>query len=159
MSRRHQQLMSISVGCVVWIIEKNLRLCSRFISASSGVIYFPASSTRYTPRSSKDGIPAGYSEETARWDSNCLWSWQTSVWLTLLELQNQYSTYKNTLQQLAQKIGDVEQEAEEHKYDFPVFFSPMLLWFDLLRSCWSLLHLSHLKTSTHWFHLLGCSPG
>jgi prefoldin subunit 2 len=37
--------------------------------------------------------------------------------LTLLELQNQYSTYKNTLQQLAQKIGDVEQEAEEHKYD------------------------------------------
>lgn len=32
------------------------------------------------------------------------------------ELQNQYTNYKNTLQQLAQKIGDVEQEAEEHKY-------------------------------------------
>ena len=32
------------------------------------------------------------------------------------DLQVQYSTYKNTLQQLAQKIGDVEQEAEEHKY-------------------------------------------
>ncbi|KAK4220185.1 putative prefoldin subunit 2 [Rhypophila sp. PSN 637] len=31
------------------------------------------------------------------------------------DLQLQYSTYKNTLQQLAQKIGDVEQEAEEHK--------------------------------------------
>ncbi|MCJ1331463.1 hypothetical protein MMC10_008154 [Thelotrema lepadinum] len=31
------------------------------------------------------------------------------------ELQQQYSTYKNNLQQLAQKIGDVEQEAEEHK--------------------------------------------
>ena len=31
------------------------------------------------------------------------------------ELQNQYSTYKSTLQQLASKIGDVEQEAEEHK--------------------------------------------
>ncbi|KAK4129602.1 hypothetical protein N657DRAFT_86126 [Parathielavia appendiculata] len=31
------------------------------------------------------------------------------------DLQVQYSTYKNTLQQLAQKIGDVEQEAEEHK--------------------------------------------
>ncbi|KAM0329789.1 hypothetical protein ACHAQA_003953 [Verticillium albo-atrum] len=31
------------------------------------------------------------------------------------ELQNQYSVYKNTLQQIAQKIGDVEQEAEEHK--------------------------------------------
>lgn len=27
----------------------------------------------------------------------------------------QYSTYKNTLQQLAQKIGDVDQEKEEHK--------------------------------------------
>jgi prefoldin subunit 2 len=36
--------------------------------------------------------------------------------LTLLpELQNQYSSYKSLLQQLAQKIGDVEQEAEEHK--------------------------------------------
>ncbi|KAF2099643.1 Prefoldin beta-like protein [Rhizodiscina lignyota] len=31
------------------------------------------------------------------------------------ELQLQYTTYKNNLQQLAQKIGDVEQEAEEHK--------------------------------------------
>ncbi|RBQ73420.1 hypothetical protein VDGD_03018 [Verticillium dahliae] len=31
------------------------------------------------------------------------------------ELQNQYTVYKNTLQQIAQKIGDVEQEAEEHK--------------------------------------------
>ncbi|KAI2633612.1 Prefoldin beta-like protein [Hypomontagnella submonticulosa] len=31
------------------------------------------------------------------------------------ELQTAYSNYKNTLQQLAQKIGDVEQEAEEHK--------------------------------------------
>ncbi|KAK4193537.1 Prefoldin beta-like protein [Podospora australis] len=31
------------------------------------------------------------------------------------DLQVQYSTYKNLLQQIAQKIGDVEQEAEEHK--------------------------------------------
>ncbi|KKY32932.1 putative prefoldin subunit [Diaporthe ampelina] len=31
------------------------------------------------------------------------------------DLQLQYSTYKNTLQQLAQKIGDVDQEKEEHK--------------------------------------------
>jgi len=31
------------------------------------------------------------------------------------DLQTQYTTYKNTLQQIAQKIGDVEQEAEEHK--------------------------------------------
>lgn len=33
----------------------------------------------------------------------------------LADLQLQYTTYKNTLQQIAQKIGDVEQEAEEHK--------------------------------------------
>ncbi|KAK6544203.1 hypothetical protein TWF694_000906 [Orbilia ellipsospora] len=31
------------------------------------------------------------------------------------ELQNTYSNYKSTLQQLAQKIGDVEQDADEHK--------------------------------------------
>ncbi|KAF4310103.1 Prefoldin beta-like protein [Botryosphaeria dothidea] len=31
------------------------------------------------------------------------------------QLQIQYSNYKNILQQLAQKIGDVEQETEEHK--------------------------------------------
>ncbi|KAK1768417.1 putative prefoldin subunit 2 [Phialemonium atrogriseum] len=31
------------------------------------------------------------------------------------DLQLQYTNYKNTLQQIAQKIGDVEQEAEEHK--------------------------------------------
>ncbi|PUU81174.1 Prefoldin beta-like protein [Tuber borchii] len=31
------------------------------------------------------------------------------------DLQTQYSTYKSALHQLAQKIGDVEQEAEEHK--------------------------------------------
>ncbi|KAL9119918.1 MAG: hypothetical protein Q9187_003527, partial [Circinaria calcarea] len=30
-------------------------------------------------------------------------------------LQLQYTNYKNNLQQLAQKIGDVEQETEEHK--------------------------------------------
>ena len=31
------------------------------------------------------------------------------------ELQLQYTNYKNGLQQIAQKIGDVEQETEEHK--------------------------------------------
>ncbi|KAJ5543356.1 Prefoldin [Penicillium sp. DV-2018c] len=31
------------------------------------------------------------------------------------ELQLQYTNFKNTLQQLAQKIGDIEQEGEEHK--------------------------------------------
>lgn len=31
------------------------------------------------------------------------------------ELQAEYQNYKNLLQQLAQKIGDIEQETEEHK--------------------------------------------
>lgn len=31
------------------------------------------------------------------------------------ELQLQYSNFKNALQHLAQKIGDIEQETEEHK--------------------------------------------
>ncbi|KAM5351712.1 hypothetical protein ACJ41O_004435 [Fusarium nematophilum] len=31
------------------------------------------------------------------------------------DLQATYGNYKNTLQQIAQKIGDIEQEAEEHK--------------------------------------------
>ncbi|KFH47220.1 prefoldin subunit-like protein [Hapsidospora chrysogenum ATCC 11550] len=31
------------------------------------------------------------------------------------DLQATYSNYKNTLQTIAQKIGDIEQEAEEHK--------------------------------------------
>ncbi|KAG8527029.1 uncharacterized protein KY384_008458 [Bacidia gigantensis] len=31
------------------------------------------------------------------------------------DLQQQYTNYKNNLQQLAQKIGDIEQDAEEHK--------------------------------------------
>ncbi|TQW00260.1 hypothetical protein V2A60_001360 [Cordyceps javanica] len=31
------------------------------------------------------------------------------------DLQAQYSNFKNVLQQIAQKIGDIEQEAEEHK--------------------------------------------
>jgi prefoldin subunit 2 len=35
--------------------------------------------------------------------------------LTQQDLQGQYQNYKNLLQQLASRIGDVEQEAEEHK--------------------------------------------
>jgi prefoldin subunit 2 len=31
-------------------------------------------------------------------------------------LQQQYSNYKNALQTLAQKVGEIEQEIEEHKY-------------------------------------------
>ena len=33
----------------------------------------------------------------------------------LIDLQATYSNYKTALQQIAQKIGDIEQEAEEHK--------------------------------------------
>jgi hypothetical protein len=33
-----------------------------------------------------------------------------------VELQTTYQTYKNTLQTIASKIGDIEQETEEHKY-------------------------------------------
>lgn len=32
-----------------------------------------------------------------------------------VDLQNTYQGYKSTLQSLAQKIGDIEQETEEHK--------------------------------------------
>ncbi|KAI0843129.1 Prefoldin subunit-domain-containing protein [Hypoxylon sp. FL0890] len=71
------------------------------------------------------------------------------------ELQTTYSNYKNTLQQLAQKIGDVEQEAEEHKFVrvYSIILSP--------RPC------HHWTTFTSWLawlrapialFLLGASP-
>ena len=34
------------------------------------------------------------------------------------DLQATYSNYKNTLQSLAQKVGEIEQEVEEHKYGY-----------------------------------------
>jgi len=33
----------------------------------------------------------------------------------MLALQTTYQNYKSTLQNIAQKIGDIEQETEEHK--------------------------------------------
>ena len=42
-------------------------------------------------------------------------SYHLTLYVLRTDLQLQYTTYKNTLQQIAQKIGDVEQEAEEHK--------------------------------------------
>lgn len=42
----------------------------------------------------------------------------------MLELQQQYTNYKNSLQQLAQRIGDIEQDAEEHKYVESTLQSP-----------------------------------
>jgi len=47
-------------------------------------------------------------------------------WLIIADLQLQYTTYKNTLQQIAQKIGDVEQEAEEHKSVFSFLLDVVL---------------------------------
>jgi hypothetical protein len=32
------------------------------------------------------------------------------------DLQTQYTNYKNTLQSLAQKIGEIEQDIDEHRY-------------------------------------------
>jgi hypothetical protein len=37
----------------------------------------------------------------------------------LLDLQAQYSNYKTALQSLAQKVGEIEQEIEEHKFVAP----------------------------------------
>jgi prefoldin subunit 2 len=36
-----------------------------------------------------------------------------------IDLQQSYQNYKNTLQTIASKIGDIEQETEEHKYVCP----------------------------------------
>jgi prefoldin subunit 2 len=33
----------------------------------------------------------------------------------MTDLQSQYTNYKTTLQSLAQKVGEIEQEIEEHK--------------------------------------------
>ncbi len=56
---------------------------------------------------------------TSSWSA---YFYSRSLQVVLLELQLQYTTYKNQLQQLAQKIGDIEQEAEEHKYVRVIIF-------------------------------------
>lgn len=56
-------------------------------------------------------------------------SWEP-VLLTIsgVELQQQYTNFKNNLQQLADRIGNVEQETEEHKYvNFVVFAESLSL--------------------------------
>ncbi len=45
----------------------------------------------------------------------CVWTESSLTSASLPDLQTQYSNFKNALQQIGQKIGDVEQEAEEHK--------------------------------------------
>ncbi|PON20992.1 prefoldin subunit 2 [Trichoderma gamsii] len=54
------------------------------------------------------------------------------------DLQTTYSNFKNTLQQIASKIGDIEQEAEEHKCVFPFH----LLSFHLFPSPILVLHVT-----------------
>jgi hypothetical protein len=46
-----------------------------------------------------------------------------------IELQTTYQNYKNTLQTIAQKIGDIEQEAEEHKYVETACYRSISLYF------------------------------
>ena len=50
------------------------------------------------------------------------------------ELQAQYTNYKNTLQSLAQKAGDIEQEIEEHKW---VLFFTLTCYWDILGTLFS----------------------
>lgn len=54
------------------------------------------------------------------------------------ELQLQYTNFKNTLQQLAQKIGDIEQEAEEHKSVIRLSFAVLVYsYFGSISMCWT----------------------
>lgn len=72
----------------------------------------------------------------------------------LPELQTTYQNYKNTLQTIAQKIGDIEQETEEHKYvpstvisdlqpDFGIYTAPF--------PCQPCVHASFLTSCLHLF--------
>lgn len=53
----------------------------------------------------------------------------------------QYQNYKNGLQTIAQKIGDVEQEAEEHKsvYSMNTGFKLLRCWLEVHRDILDLL--------------------
>ena len=54
-------------------------------------------------------------EEAARYNFQAVLVSTVRLLIIFAELQVQYSNYKETLQAIAQKIGDVEQETEEHK--------------------------------------------
>lgn len=60
------------------------------------------------------------SQVSAKKQQGIVMSLLASLGHTLLtiwaELQQQYTTYKTNLQQLAERIGNVESETEEHKY-------------------------------------------
>lgn len=61
----------------------------------------------------RHGVRARISfEKTARYNGDEDLRKLANTWL---DLQSQYSNYKNTLQSLAQKVGEIEQEIEEHK--------------------------------------------
>lgn len=63
----------------------------------------------------KHGSEPGICQKAAGYISIDQFKSDTLAHTSFPELQIQYQSYKNNLQQLAQKIGDVEQEAEEHK--------------------------------------------
>ncbi|KIW83895.1 hypothetical protein Z517_03141 [Fonsecaea pedrosoi CBS 271.37] len=56
-------------------------------------------------------------QEAALRKQQGIWRPDTSQTPTksIQDLQSQYTNYKNTLQSLAQKVGEIEQEIEEHK--------------------------------------------
>jgi hypothetical protein len=87
-------------GCKFKDIQTEHDLVSNFTATSHGsqVQYGATDDTKEAARQA--AFPVFYYEKTN---------------IFPLELQLQYTNYKNGLQQIAQKIGDVEQEAEEHK--------------------------------------------
>lgn len=76
------------------------------------IISLPFYRPHSTRRRRKDGCEFGRCAQAARFVA-LFW---TAGWeLRNADLQTQYTSYKNTLQSLAQKVGEIEQEIEEHK--------------------------------------------
>lgn len=67
---------------------------------------------------------------------------EEAVILTPADLQTQYQNYKSTLQSLAQKVGEIEQEIEEHKSVLQ-FFGSRMSNANLVLLDWSQKHLNH----------------
>ena len=58
--------------------------------------------------------PGRRASEAARWAPATSSSNEETL-IDISDLQTQYTNYKNNLQSLAQKVGEIEQEIEEHK--------------------------------------------
>lgn len=59
--------------------------------------------------SQQQPVSAKKQQGISNWNAFLNFDWN------FIDLQVAYTQYKETLQALAQKIGDVEQESEEHK--------------------------------------------